>query len=326
MARAFIDDPALDVVADSMLGELSAYLPAADPTLPEPNLSVASMSERAVGIGRTRGAAARGTVASIGLKGIRIDALVRFQLWAADPVAADQAIGALNGSLIADRERLRSVGFLRFSLETASLAESISDPIGAWRKHADYRVLYEFDYETTNSDGGLIARIPVAINSGLNQSMVVTDDMTRWDNVAAPALVVRGTASVGILSLLAFTPGPPPNAPVTLTRTYDGAIGSPATYATLPKFVAAVSGVNPMERHAKFTFPSFNNFKSAFASSGAPIVLGDFDKDGTPDQYQPLELRFSRVIQLPKTSDRFEVTYGGAKFNRTGVVYLRVRS
>jgi hypothetical protein len=288
------------------LQTLSQYLPPPANALPVPSVSVASLKERAVGIGRSRGGDSAGPFGAIALKGIRLDAVARFQLWAGGPNDADNAISHLNAQLMADRENLRTGGFLNFAGEAAPPAEPLPPPVGAWRKYADYRVLCEFDYQDTDDAQGLIARIPVSIDSELAQSMTTTDELARWDNHSAPSLVVRGTTAIGALSLLAFGPTPP-TAPVTLTRTYDGAVGAPAAYATLAKFLAAVSGESPFERHAKVIFPSFGKFLDAFTGASAPIALGDWDNDGIPDQYQPLDLPIDPAIQLPKISDRFEV-------------------
>jgi hypothetical protein len=225
---------------------------------------------------------------------------------------------------MADRDNLRGAGFLRFTLENTSPSEPFLDTVGGWRKHADYHVLYEFDYQSTDEAQSLITRIPVRIDDGLNQSMTITDEMTRWDNTKAPAVVVRGAAVVSGMSLLSFVPGPLPTGPVTVTRTYDGAPGSPPAYATLAKFLAAISG-SASHRHAKLTFPSFGGFRNAFKSVGGPITLGDWNKDGIADEYKSSILMLAPPVGLPTIRDRFEVTYdSGGKFDRIGVVYLRL--
>src|SRR5207237_3579845 len=99
---------------------------------------------------------------------------------------------------MADRETLRAAGFQRLSLESTPVAQPFVDTVGGWRRYADYRVLYEFDYQSTDGVQSLIVRIPINIDSGLdNQSMIVTDAMTRWDSTKAPGLVVRGASSIG---------------------------------------------------------------------------------------------------------------------------------
>ena len=316
-------DPDLDVVANEMLDKLRVFLPASTGGLPASTVSLASLAEKAVGIGRHRGSDLDGSF-PISRKGIRLDALARFQLWGSDADEIDRVISELNSLLMAQRENLRTVGFLQLSLEDTPPAQPFLDTAGGWRRYADYRALYEFDYTSSDGAASLIARIPVQMNGELNQSMTITDEMTRWDNKSAPTLSVRGAATVSGLSLLVFVPGAPPAGPVTFIRTYDGAPGTPTAYANLTKFMAAVSGNNAVDRNAKFTFPSFVQFRNAFKNTGATIALGDWNNDGVPDQYQPAALTIDPPIGLPTVRDRFEATYdSGQKFNRVGVAYLR---
>lgn len=142
--------PPLDQVVTAMLGRLDDYLPLPLSPLPAPSVSVASVRERAVGLGNRRGMETRGSFAVVELKGIRLDALARFQLWAAAPTEADTAITDLNARVMADRDNLWAQGFLRVTLEAAPPADFVPPPIGAWRAHADYRVLYEFHYQDTD--------------------------------------------------------------------------------------------------------------------------------------------------------------------------------
>ncbi|NJD68945.1 MAG: hypothetical protein C3F12_08690 [Candidatus Methylomirabilota bacterium] len=316
--------PPLDQVVTAMLGRLDDYLPLPSLPLPVPSVSVASVRERAVGLGNHRGMETRGSFAVVELKGIRLDALARFQLWASGPTEADTAITDLNTRLMADRDNLQVQGFLRIALEATSLADLVPPPISAWRKHADYRVLYEYPY--TDTDGGaesLIARIPVGIDNEFGEATTVTDEMVRWDNQDAAALVVRGRLSVGRLSALAFVSGLAPSGTVTLTRTFDGAAGAPTTHATLAAFLAAVAALNAPERHAQVTFASVSDFLAAFSAAGDPVTLGDWDLDGAPDSYQPRTLTLEPAIRLPGAADRLEITYQGAAFDQVAVVYLR---
>jgi hypothetical protein len=319
----FAADPTLDVVANTMLNALNPYLPAPASGLPKSTVSIASMVERAVGIGKQRGSDLAGTF-PITLKGIRLDALARFQLWASGPAEADQKLGVLNNQIMADRDKLRAAGFLRLALVDTPPADPFLDTVGGWRKNVDYRVLYEFDYGSTDGAQGLIARIPVRIDGQLNESMTITDAMTRWDNTKAPPLAVRGPGAVNGLSVLDFLPGSAPSGPVTLTRTFDGAKGTPAVYANLPKFLAAVAGNNAADLNAKVTFSTYAQFRAAFKGSGPLLLLGDWNKDGVLDQYRPAVITIDPPIELLASRDRFEASYdNGRKFNKTGVAYLR---
>jgi hypothetical protein len=278
--------PYLDLVVAAMLGRLDDYLPVPAPPLPAPSVSVASVRERAVGLGNCRGMESRGSFAVVELKGIRLDALARFQLWASGPAEADTAITDLNARLMADRDNLQVQGFLRIALESTLPADPVPPPVSAWRKHADYRVLYEHHYTDTDGAESLIARIPVGIDSNLEEATTITDEMVRWDNQDAAALVVRGRFSVGDLSALAFVPGTAPSGTVTLMRTFDGAAGPPTTHATLAAFLAAVAGPNAPERHAHATFAGMREREKSrdawlgkLASCGYCLAF-DFDGQG----------------------------------------------
>jgi hypothetical protein len=322
MTRVLANRPNLDDVATAMLTTLNKYLPPNAPLLPPATVTVASMAEEQVGIGRLRGTPAEASAVATP-KGIRLNAVTRFQIWAADPAAADVTIADLNMSVMGDRDTLRSQGFLKLALEVTPPAESHLDSVGGWRRYADYRVLYEFDYQDPADAQGLIARIPVHINDQFNESMLITDELTRWTNLAAPPLTVRGPAGIGGLTMLAFVPGPVPTAAVTLTRAFDGAQGPPQSFPNFKAFLAAVSGDSPKTKFGSFTFPNFTAFLSAFKSAGAPTALGDWDKNGVPDIYKPLALVIDPPIKLPRVTDRFSIAYKATKFDKTAVVYLR---
>jgi hypothetical protein len=323
------DSPSLDQVLAAMLDVLDDYLPPPPaPPLPPPSVSVSSVTERAVGLGNRRGTETRGPFAVVELKGIRVDVLVRFQLWAAGPAQAETAITNLNAQLMADRDSLWVAGFLRLALEAAAPADFVP-AVPGWRKQADYRVLYEYRYQDTDGAESLIARVPIhsdpeVPNSLQRETTVVTDEMLRWDDEAAPALVVRGRFSLGGIWTLAFFPGLAASEAVTLTRTFDGAGGPPTVYPTLAAFLAAVAGPGPADRHAQFTFASMGDFLAAFGPAGGPVTLGDWDQDAVPDSYQSRTFAVAPAIQLPSAADRFEITYQGAALDQVGVVYLRV--
>src|SRR5205807_7492886 len=124
----------------------------------------------------------------------------------------------------AERNNLWTNGFLRVALDGTSSSENVPS-LSAWRQTADVRVLYEFRFEDSDDSQSLIAHIPILINGTYNETTTVTDEMTRWDNQAAPGLAVRGPMTVSRLSALVFTSGPAPAGSVTLNRTFDGATG-----------------------------------------------------------------------------------------------------
>jgi len=323
----------LDAALAAMLDILGNYLPPLALPLPAATVSVVSVTERAVGLGNHRGFDTRGAFSVVALKGIRLDALVRFQLWGEDLTKADLAQSQLNARLMADRHTLGAIalpdsvsaGFLRLALEASPPADLVSG-LDAWRRLADYRVLFEYRYSDTDGAESLIARIPIhadqeVLDSPERETTTVTDEMVRWDDQGAQALVVRGRMRVGSLAALAFIPGTPPGGTVTLLRTFDGAAGPPAPHSTLDAFLAAIA--DPAVRHAQVTFGSLNDFLDAFSAAGDPVVLGDWNADDVLDSYEAKVLTFVPAIQLPDISDRLEISYLDAAFDQVAVVYLR---
>lgn len=300
----------------AMVDVLKTYLPPAGPGLPAPSVSIASVTERSVGLNNRRGEDARAGFGVVELKGGRLDAVARFELWGAQPSAVEQAIQDLIQRVLADRDKLWTIGFLRVVLEGSPSSENVP-ALPAWRQTADVRVLYEFRFEDSDDSQGLIARIPIHINSTFNEATTVTDEMTRWDNQAAPALAVRGPANISRLSALVFIAGPAPGGRVTLTRTFEGATGPPTQFTTLATFLAGVSGTNP-QRNAQLVFASWNNFMAIFNPSGSPVTLGS-------DSYSPLEVAFSPGIPLGGVDDEFEITYQRTAFEVNAVAYLRAK-
>jgi hypothetical protein len=314
--------PTLDTAVQAMLGALTAYLPPAAGPLPDPTVSVTSLTERSAGMGSVRGTEARGAFPALDTKGIRLDAVTRFQLWATGPAQADDAVTVLASKLAGDTAALWTQGFLKLALEAAPPPEVIPS-LPAWRKHADYRVLYEYAYSDTEGADSLVARIPVDVGAPFGETFTVTDEMARWDDTAAPALVVRGPFTAASLSLLLFVAGASPAAKVTLTRTFDGAAGPPADHATLAGFLTAVAGAAPAESHARVVFDPFSDFVAAASPDGAPLFMGDWNTDNVPDHYDPLRIALGAGIALARPEDRFEVAYETAAFEQTAVMYLR---
>lgn len=304
--------PTLDKAVDALLGALAIYLPPPAGALPDPTVSMASLTERGVGLGNIRGTDLRGLVAVGDLKGIRADGVARFVVWASGPAQADAEVSALVTRIAADSEKLRRGGFLRLALDAAPPAEPVAALTG-WRKHADYRVLYEFGYVDNDSTGGLIARIPIDFGIA-GEATSVSDSLVCWDDVDALPLVVRGPLALTTLTLLSFVAAATPTGAIRLTRTFDGAVGPPTTFATIGTFLAAVGGTTPEQRHATTTFASYAAFVAACTLAGDPVVLAD--------TYESRALALG-TIALTSVTDRFELTYSGAKFDTVAVAYLR---
>lgn len=321
------NNPPLDQVIDTMLKVLKDYLPQAGAGLPFSGIAIASISERTVGLNNFIGTETRGAFPIVSRKGIRLDALVRFQTWADDPVQLDIVFSKLDAHLMADRTALRSSGFLRLALENTATADQVAS-LKAWRKQVDYRVLYEYRFQDADDAASLIARIsidsvPEESNLLSHETMNVTDQMARWDNLLAAPFVIRGRFPIGGLAALSFFAGAAPGGTITLTRTADGVIGPPTMQPTLHDFLGAVAGPNPPNSHSQVIFPSLNAFLSNFSNAGDPIVLGDWDTNNVPDSYTPLFLPIEPTIQLPGELDRLEITCQGNVFDQVAVLYLR---
>lgn len=314
--------PTLGNLVTTLTNALTPYLPAPVNGVPVPSVAVTNFRERSAGMGRRLGENSVAGFGVISLKGLRLEGSVRFQIWAAAPNDVDTAIATLNAKLLADRDQLWKLGFLKFTMANAKPATNLQSTL--WRRYSDYRFLYEFPFQDTDDSDGLIARIPIAVDNAFNELTTVTDRLARWDNLSAAALKVRGSFSVGALASLDFLPPPQPTGGVTITRTFDEASGAPTAHGALPDFLAAVSGDSPAETNSSVTFASVAAFLAALPSVGTPIALGDFNGDGIPDQYQSRSLTFDAPIHLNSSADRLEITYQNAVFDHIGVVYVRL--
>lgn len=317
-------------VVQRMLDELSGILPAAGPNLPVPVVIVLKLADAPVGVGNFIGEEARQPLGRASIKGGRFDATVRFILWGASAPPVNDDMLAVQSSLLSALPTLWNLGFLRLAALDSSNPE-FDTTLNAWRRTADYSVLYEYRYESADSADSLIVRIPVRadqeiFHSANPETTVVTDDMARWDNLAAPRLAMRGPANVAGLSALMFTAMAMPGGPVTLLRTFDGAAGPAPVFSSLATFLAAQADPVAPARHAAVTFSSFTDFLAQFSSPGAPSHLGDWDLDDTPDQYQGRELVLVPPVRLDGVFDRLEISYGNGSqpLDQVAVVYLRL--
>ncbi len=324
--------PSPGQILSNMLDILRGYLPSPVPSLPAPSLSTVSVKQRPVGIGNWRGTERRGPLAEISLKGGRLDTVVRFQLWADTVSSADNIVSTLHNDLLTDSGQLRTDGFLRLELIETSPAEFIGSSINAWRKTTDYKILYEYHYHDLDGAESIIARIPIHSDpeqrgSAERETTLVTDELSRWDDLQAPSLDVSATVKAKVhiygLASLAYHPSPWVGNPVTLARLQRNISTPPTTYPTLTEFHAAVTReVNP-DLHAQIVFPSLADFLATFDSAGDSFGLGDWDENGTPDTYEPGALAFDPPLILDGSNDLLRVSYQGAAFDSKAVIYLR---
>lgn len=312
------DSPLNDAIA-RIFKKLSRFLPEPSDGIPQPHISVIEVKPRPVAIGNLCGLERRGSFEVVSLKGIRLEALLRFQLWADTLPAVDDQIRQLQISLLTAGDTLRKRGFLQLHSVGGTPAEHVS-ALPAWRKTTDYRVLYEHHYTETDASG-LITRIPVDQTAEVVESMLVTGRVVRWDELTAPALRLPGRTTIRALELLAYQPGPPPLGTVTLLRSFRGAAGPPTPFPSLADLLTALADG---ERHARFTFPTLESFIAACTAVGDPIALGDMEDDRTLDTYQYRTLDVFPPIQLDHPDDFVELAYGSAQFNTTAALYVQI--
>ena len=316
-----------------MLATLRGYLPVPVPPLPSPGASAVEVRRSPVGIGNWRGIEHRGAIGEIALKGGRLDAVVRFQVWAGSVGEVDALIDTLQGDLLADADSLRAAGFLRVGLKDSAPAEFIGGTTNAWRRTCDLAVLYEYHYQDTDGAESLIARIPILSDleqrdSPVRETATVTDQLVRWDSLEARPLVVSGTARRSLrvygLASLAYRPPAWTGSQVVVSRVQRDDESPPTVYPTWAEFLAAVTDEAAPDRHAQVTFASFSDFLAAFDAAGDPVELGDWDEDGLADSYVPGVIAFETPIVLGSGSDVLSITYQGSTFDFEGVAYLRI--
>jgi hypothetical protein len=270
-------------------------------------VSVVSITDRTVGLGNLRGTDLRASYPTILLKGGRLDAVVRFELWAADPASSSTAIVALQSRLLGARDTLRAGGFLSFATTNTSAAESVPT-LNGWRQSIDLAVLYEYAYEDSDGAFGLIARIPAGIDSVIAESMLLTDEMEIWNHPdGAPAFVVDRESCPDLSG-----PGLPISSLAVLAYLPTGWDGHAVTITT------SVGGVARQQ-----VFPSVRNFVNSFALAAQPVYLGDNPYRAGTLAF-PFLPHFPDPLVIQRRSDNLRISYADAAFdNVDAVVYLR---
>lgn len=288
--------PLADVVTE-MLGHLETRMPGGPGApVPDPSVSVVSLSEKALGLGNRRGNEGRDRLPLVALKGGHLDAEVRFQLWGDGPGQVDGAFGTLRQNLLTDQDALRSAGFLLLDGTGATPAEPFPDP-GGWRGTADYRVLYEYRYAETEGAEGLIARIAVDLDGS---AFSVTDHMALWDKHGAADLEVRRggrrSLTLGGLYVVSFLPAGWDGAQLQVRSRAEGVIRQ-RTFADVRTFVAEV------------------------VPDGDPLELG-------AKTFHAGRIELPTPLTLSRGSDFFRISYAEPRLNDAGAdteaaLYLR---
>lgn len=329
--------PVLGAIVDDMLSALRTRgnPPDSPAGLPDPDLALVEMKERPVGLGNLRGNATFGPLGAVSLKGLRLDALVRFELWASSAGDVNAAGTTVRTNLFASLDDLRGDGFLKFAAADSTAAEQFPSGLfgsPAWRKTVSYKVLYEHPYEDTSGTTGLITRIPVTseTDASVPEPHLVTGPAVRWDNETAPLWRLRGPARFTRLFAMVYFPGDPPAGQVTVRRTFDGATGPPAEHASLDALLTAVDPAGAAERHAQVTFqrlaavpgpPPDEALLHDFTATGDEVTLGNWeraldplDPDEAADAYVISARELAPAVVLPGPADRLEISFEHPSF------------
>lgn len=326
--------PSLTGVVRDMLTKLGDGRLHPDATLPDPNVTLERVGERLVGLGNQRGSEPTTSLGTRTLRGGRLEARARFQLWGATAPDVDTAVLTLHTDLLDDREELRQEGFLRLSAADTTLAEHV-DSADAWRKATSFDVLYEYAYPDPDDADSLISRIlvttdPETVGSHGREQSTLSDHVVRWDEDLAEPLDLGGPLTVHRISALVHELGPAVGGTVTVLRSVHESPGPIAVHADLDAFLDAVAGDGPGQSSDQVTMAPADLW-TALGPTGDVLELGDLTVDGTPDAYAGFDRPVSPPLVLATSADRLSISYtpppGPATgLDQTAVIYLRVNA
>jgi hypothetical protein len=314
-----------------VVAHLSPFVPPPGGGVPANSVHVTAATGRPLALGGRRGSEYRIGFPVSALKGAHLEADVRFLVWASSPNDVDNLLEGVHSDLLAAHDLLRALGFLKIEAEGASLAERVEEE-SAWRGHTEFKVLYEHHFQDSDDAESFLVQIPIRSdleeeNSPEGTTETVIDEMRRWDDEGAAALVVRGgQPSSGRLTGLTsfdFRPGGFVGDAVVVERLIANSAVAPTVFASFDDFVDAVTDPLSPERHATFTFASLNAFLTALGPPGDPFFLGDWDEDAVLDQFIPRRRTFDFPLLLPSARDLFSLRYQAAALPSPGIVYLR---
>ena len=319
--------PDLAIVLADMISKLESFLPTARQGIPDSTINILSLAERDAAIGNIVGKTRQAGFWLGDVKAGRFDVGIQCRVWESDISALVSLLRNINGAVANARASLLHEGFLK--LETTETATASIDTL--WTGTINFKALYEFTYEDRSDSSGLIVRVPIATNQERKttpplESNLLTNMLVVWNSAETLPLEMRGPRTIIGLSGLMYIGrlSALPAGSVSLICDSQSAVGAPTMHATLTDFIAAITASSDgTPRNERFIFPNFSDFTAEFAPEGDPIQLGDWDNDGVPDKYQPISLRFSTPILLPKGTDRLVVAVESAVFTPSAVLYLR---
>ena len=324
--------PPLDAAMSEVLSHLGPFVPPSVGGLPSNSVHLTAANGRPLALGGRRGTEYRLGFPVSALKGAHLDAGVRFMVWAAAPGDVDTLLEGVHSSLLAASDGLRASGFLKFDADGSSLAERVETE-SAWRKSADFKVLYEYRFQDSDDAESFLVRIPVRSDleeegSPDGTTETVVDQMRRWDDEGAASLVVRGGLPGGGrvtgMTSFDFRPGGFAGDAVVVERLIANSPTAPTVFGTFDDFIDAVTAPQQPERHGRFTFAALADFLAALDPPGDPFFLGDWNEDAVLDQFVPRRRMFDRPVVLPTARDLFSLRYLAAALPSPGIIYLRV--
>lgn len=291
-----------DQVLSDMLAILGKYIDSPSSNLPKSSVSIVSMTKRPASIGNRLGVADLGSFSTVEIKGGRLDAVVRFNLWGDGPEDVDREMVKLQGKILVARDCLRADGFLIVALMDSSSPEQATSA-DAWRRYADYRVLYEFNYPDADGALSLISQIPISVDGHIT---IVSDGMVRWDNQSALPLLAQGLSGrlphIGSVSMIAFLPVEWDGLEVTISATIKGSKHE-CKFAHLRDFCNAFD----LEREN-------GNLKTA--------VFGE--KNYLIGHLAFPNSNFPNPIIFQGNDDNFRISYAASSLDSSAVVYFRL--
>lgn len=305
---------------------LKEVFPSPPAGLPKPSVTLVNVGEKTVGVGNRIVDQTRGPLSVFALKGRRLDAAIRFQLWASSPDAVEQLTKQLREFIQNQKENLRRTGFivpappnepnekaklltanfLNLMIANTTLPEHVESP-DSWRQSITYQVLYEFRDHDEDEASSLIARIPIEFTGEFNEITVVTDDLVRWDEQEAQSLETRRRGrrvkQINSLVIFAFLPTTFDGDQVTITVSTNG-LTQQKSFASLREFQNA------------FDLEDEKPERPLATLGGNPYRAGvmKFPNADFPDP-----------ILLVRGDDLIEVSYGSPSLGtgNDAVVYLR---